>query len=106
MTLDSVNSNTAVSLALNVSPHFLPQWDRSLHTLFSLCYMYSMSLPPIIPFLSSAISSPSTLFELKILAALSKAMIQNFALHTPPWGKPIFTVTSSMKFSYAVSRFL
>ena len=43
-----------------------------------------MSFPPIIPLPSSANRSPFTPFELRILAASWKAMIQNFALHTPP----------------------
>ena len=49
-----------------------------------------MSLPPIMPLPSSANNSPFTPLEFSILAASSKAIIQNLALHTPPCGKPMF----------------
>ena len=82
--LDFVKSKATVLLALNVSPHFFPHAERSLHTLFSFWAMSSMFLPPIIPFPSSANSSPLTPFEFSIFAASSKAIIQNLALQTPP----------------------
>ena len=96
--LDLENSITTVLLALKVCPHVCPHWDRSLHTLFSLCAIYSMSVPPTSPLPSSADNSPVTPFEFRILAASSKAIIQNLALHTPPCGNHML--------SYVVSRFL
>ena len=74
---------------LNLSPHVLPHFVSKL----ILCWIASidtlMSDTPARTHMSSANPKPLVVPELIISMALLKAMIQNFAEHTPPCGKPV-----------------
>ena len=78
---------------LNLSPHVSPHFVSK----FILCWSASVealiSDPPASTHMSSANPNPLVVPEFIISSALLKAMIQNLAEHTPPWGKPVPIVT-------------
>ena len=74
---------------LNVSPHELPHFVRRFILCCIILIELLISAPPASMQMSSANPKPFVVPELIICIALSNAMIQNFAEHTPPCGNPI-----------------
>ena len=81
-----------VLLGLNFNPQVFPQWINSLTTFCVLLIIWSRFVPPISVQLSSAKPKPVTPCVFSIFIASLYAIIQNFALQTPPWGKPVPTI--------------
>ena len=83
-------------LGLKISPHVLPHFVSR----FILCCSASIealtSDPPASTHISSAKPYPLVVPELIISMALLNAIIQNLAEQTPPWGKPVSTVTTPL----------
>ena len=69
---------------LNLRPHVSPHFVRRFILCCNASVQAHISDPPARTHMSSAKPKPLVVPELIISIALSKAIIQNFAEHTPP----------------------
>ena len=92
-----VKMMTSVFVGLNFRPTSLPQSVRQFIIFCILLIMWFRFVPAIMAQLSSANPCPCIPNSLIISMAASKAIIQNFALQTPPCGKPILVVKDAVQ---------